>query len=382
MNKINITYGRQFIDSLDIRFVKKSLEENLITTGNYVKKFEDKIKNVFKVKYVISCSSGTAALHLAAKSISPKKNDIIILPVVNFVAVSNIFKECSDVKIYYADVDPISGQLTPKTLLDCIKKNKINKLKAFFTMYLGGSAKNIEEFYKIKKKYKCFMIEDACHALGARYKIKQKYFKIGSCKHADISIFSLHPLKTITTGEGGVLTTNNKKIYASSKLFRSHGIKRKNNHWNYDVINFGLNYRLSDINCSLGFSQLLKLNKFLKKRKSIAKYYFKNISKLKNLTFSDDYSDLSAWHLFRVQIDFKKLKFSKQDFFKLFLKKGIMLQQHYIPLFKFTAYKNLKGRFSGAEKYFESSISLPIYYSLKNNELFKITKTLKEILKK
>ena len=219
-------------------------------------------------------------------------------------------------------------------------------------------------------------------SIKTRYKIKQKYFKIGSCKHADISIFSLHPLKTITTGEGGVLTTNNKKIYASSKLFRSHGIKRKNNHWDYDVINFGLNYRLSDINCSLGFSQLLKLNKFLKKRKSIAKYYFKNISKLKNLTFSDDYSDLSAWHLFRVQIDFKKLKFSKQDFFKLFLKKGIMLQQHYIPLFKFTAYKNLKGRFSGAEKYFESSISLPIYYSLKNNELFKITKTLKEILKK
>lgn len=382
MNKIGITYGRQFIDKQDIRFVKNSLQQNLITTGNYVKKFEDKIKKIFKVKYVVSCSSGTAALHLAIKSINLKKNDIIILPVINFVAVSNILKECSNVKIYYADVDPLSGQLTPKTLLDCIRKNKINKLKAFFTMYLGGSAKNIEEFYKIKKKYKCFMIEDACHALGARYKINQKYFKIGSCRHADISIFSLHPLKTITTGEGGVLTTNIKKIYTSSKLFSSHGIKRKKNHWDYDVIDFGLNYRLSDINCSLGFSQLLKLNKFLKKRKLIAKYYFKNISNLRNLKFSDDYSDLSAWHLFRVQIDFKKLKFSKQDFFKLFLKKGIRLQQHYIPLFKFTAYKSLKGRFSGAEKYFESSISLPIYYSLKNNDLFKIIKTLKEILKK
>lgn len=381
MNQVNIPYGRQYIDNRDINSVKKSLEKNLITNGNYVKKFEDKIKKILKVSYALSCSSGTAALHLAIKSINIKKNDKIILPIINFVAVSNILNEYG-IRVYYADVDPLSGQMTPKTLLECIKKNKIYRLKAFFTMYLGGAANNIEEFYKIKKKYKCFIIEDACHALGSKYKIKKKFFHVGCGKHADISVFSLHPLKAITTGEGGILTTNNKKIYASSRLFRSHGIKRQKNHWNYDVINFGLNYRLSDINCSLGLSQLLKLNKFLKKRRAIAKYYFRNLSQLANLKFSDNYSDLSAWHLFRVQIDFKKLKFSKQNFFKLFLKKGIMLQQHYIPLFKFTAYKNLKGRFSGAEKYFEFSISLPIYYSLKNNELFKITKTLKEILKK
>lgn len=225
------------------------------------------------------------------------------------------------------------------------------------------------------------MIEDACHALGAKYKIKQKEFSVGSCQHADISLFSLHPLKAITSGEGGILTTNNKQIHNNSQLFRSHGIKRGKNHWEYDVINFGLNYRLSDINCSLGISQLSKLNKFLTKRRAIAKYYSQHIAKLPNLSLSDNYSTLSAWHLFRVQIDFKKLKVSKNKFFKIFLKKGIMLQQHYIPLYKFSAYKSLKGKFLGAEKYFDSSISLPIYYSLKNQQLFEIKKILKKILK-
>ena len=379
MKKIFIPYGRQFINKDDYNLVNQSLKNRLITTGEYVKKFEHEIKKFVNAKYALSCSSGTAALHLAIKSINLKKNDIVIIPIINFVAVSNILNEYG-LKVFYADVDPINGQLTPDKLLECIKKNKIKNLKVFFTMYLGGSPYNIKKFYNIKKKFNSYMIEDACHALGSKYKINSKVFPIGSCKHSDISIFSFHPLKSITTGEGGALTTNNKNLYYKAQLFRSHGIKRSKYHWSYDVVEYGLNYRLSDINCALGISQLKKIKKFLQKRKSISKHYIKEISKLRSLKISDQFSNLSAWHLFRINIDFNKIKISKKKFFKIFLSKGIILQQHYIPLYKFSIYKNIKRKFPGAESYFQSSVSLPIYYSLTKKNISKIIKTLKNIV--
>ncbi len=380
MKKILIPYGRQFINSEDYKSVKLSLKQNLITTGNLVQKFETELRKYVNAKFVLSCSSGTAALHLAIKSINLKKGDSVILPVINFVAASNILNEYG-IKIYFADVDPITGQITPEKILNCIKKNKIKKLKAFFTMYLGGMPYLIEEFYKLKKKLNILMIEDACHALGSLYKFKKKLFKVGSCIHSDICLFSLHPLKSITTGEGGVFTTNNKKFYEKAKLFRSHGIKRSKKHWHYDVTNYGLNYRLSDINCALGISQLRKLNVFLKKRKKLSKNYLKYIANMKEISVVDKYSTLSSWHLFRININFDKIKISKRNFIEKFLQKGIIVQQHYIPLYKFSVYKNIGKNYSGAEKFFNSTVSLPIYYSLTNKEQLYVIKTLNEILR-
>jgi dTDP-4-amino-4,6-dideoxygalactose transaminase len=152
--------------------------------------------------------------------------------------------------------------MTPETLLACIKKNKLKKIKAILTMYMGGFPENVVEFYKIKKKYRCFLIEDACHALGAKYEHKSKDIYIGSCKHSDIAVFSLHPVKTITAGEGGLVTTNSKLIYQRILELRSHGIIRnkKNYHWKYNIYELGFNYRLSDLNCALAISQLKKIN--------------------------------------------------------------------------------------------------------------------------
>ena len=379
MKKIFIPYGRQFISKDDYKLVNQSLKNNLITTGDYVKRFEDKLKKFVNSKYALSCSSGTAALHLAIKSINLKKNDIVIVPIINFVAVSNILNEYG-LKIFYADVDPVSGQMTPEKLIQCIKKNKIKNLKVFFTMYLGGSPYNIEKFYKIKKKFNSFIIEDACHALGSKYKINSKVFSVGSCKHSDISIFSFHPLKSITTGEGGALTTNNRNLFKKALSFRSHGIKRSKYHWSYDVIEYGLNYRLSDINCALGISQLKKIKKFIQKRNYISKLYIKEISKLSAFKISDQANNLSAWHLFRINVNFKKIKLSKHKFFNIFLKRGINLQQHYIPLYKFSIYKNIKEKFPGAENYIRTSVSLPIFYSLTKKNLYRIIKTLKNIV--
>ena len=264
--------------------------------------------------------------------------------------------------------------MTPENLVSCIKKNKLKKIKGFVTMYLGGSPNNNVEFYKIKKKYKCLMIEDACHALGASYVYNKKKYKIGSCKHSDICVFSLHPLKSITTGEGGILTTSKKLISDGAQKMRSHGITKNNKkHWLYDVESVGLNYRLSDINCALGISQLKKIKKFINKRLSIVSKYTKKILINDKALISDQFNKLSASHLFRLHINFKKLKISKNKFFDIFLKNKIRLQQHYIPIYKFKIYKNLKiGNFKGAEKYFKNTISFPIYFDLTQQKQKKI----------
>ena len=204
------------------------------------------------------------------------------MPSINFISSYNLAK-IMQLKVYLVDVDQYTGQVSPKKILECIKINKIKNIKAVITMYNGGYPENIKEFNEIKKKYNFLLIEDACHAFGSEYKYKNEYFKIGSCKHSDISTFSLHAIKSITTGEGGIVTTNNFKIAKNVELYRSHGILRNNKkHWKYDVVKHGYNYRLSDINCALGLSQLKKINLFLNKRKK----YFKNILLKSNILIS------------------------------------------------------------------------------------------------
>ena len=178
-----IPYGRQYINSQDIKSVSKALREDLITTGNYVKKFENNIKKFLKAKYALSCNNGTSALHLALMAIGLKKDDVIIMPAINFIAVYNMAR-LMNAKIFLADVDPLTGQMTPKTLLDCIKNNRLKKIKTIVTMYMGGYPENVVEFYRIKKKFNCYLIEDACHAFGAKYLFNKKYLSIGSCKHS------------------------------------------------------------------------------------------------------------------------------------------------------------------------------------------------------
>ena len=320
-----IPYGRQFIDKKDKLLVLNSLSNDLITTGPYVKKLENELGKYLKCKYSYVCSSGTAAIHLAMLSINLKKDDVILMPAVNFIASYNLAK-IMQLKVYLIDVDEYTGQVTPNTVLDCIKKNKLKKIKALVVMYNGGYPEYSKKFYDIKKKYSFFIIEDACHELGSEYKYKNKLFKIGSCKHADISTFSMHPLKTITSGEGGIVTTNNMKIAKNIKLFRSHGILRdKKKHWKYDVLKHGFNYRLSDVNCALGFSQLKKINFFIKKRKKIYNKFskeFKNFNS-KVILPKYSYSIKPSFHLFLLNIIFKELKKSK-DHFMQYLKKKIL----------------------------------------------------------
>jgi len=374
-----IPYGRQHIDKADKKSVLNSLSNDLITTGPVVIKFEKQIQKYFKCNYGYVCSSGTAAIHLAMLSIGLKKNDIILMPAINFVASYNMASNIG-LKIYLVDVDEFTGQVTPNKILECIKKNKLKKISALLVMFHGGYPENVNKFYDIKKKYNCFIIEDACHALGAKYKYKSNLFKIGSCKHADVSTFSLHPLKTITSGEGGIITTKNSKIAKNIILFRSHGILRdKKMHWRYDVIKNGFNYRLSDINCALGLSQLTKVNFFLKKRKKIYEKYLNEFKNFNSSLIIPEYSKniRPSFHLFIINILFKKLNKNKNHFMKYLMNKKIIAQQHYIPIYKFSIYKKKNVSFNGSKKYYDNSISLPIYVDLdkkKQDQIIKIIK--------
>jgi dTDP-4-amino-4,6-dideoxygalactose transaminase len=371
-----ISYGKHSINLDDIKLVSKSLKAKLITTGNYVLKFEKGIKRFVKSKYAVSCNSGTSALHLALLSVNLKKNDVVIMPSINFIAaysMSSLLKA----KVYLADVDPVTGQMTKNTLLECIRKNKIKDIKVIITMYLGGYPESVLDFYKIKKKYKCFLIEDACHAFGAKYEFNNKYINIGSCKHSDISVFSFHPVKSITTGEGGAITTNSRILAKRMTILRSHGIiKDKNNYWKYNINQKGFNYRISDINCALGVSQLKKANKFINSRKLIYNFYKKNFSKFTSSHIRlPDYTlnTRPSYHLFLLSINFSKIK-STKDRFLIYLKKNkIFCQYHYIPIYKFGFFNNNaninKSFFKGAEYYYKNTLSLPIYTDLKLIEI-------------
>ncbi len=378
-----IPYGRQFLDKKDKLLVLNSLSNDLITTGPYVKKFEHELKNYLNCKFSYVCSSGTAAIHLAMLSIELKKNDVVLMPAVNFIASYNLAKTMQ-LKVYLVDVDEHTGQITPKKIIECIKKNKIKKIKALVVMYHGGFPENLKGFYDLKKKYNFFIIEDACHALGSEYNFKNKYFRIGSCIHSDISTFSLHPLKTITSGEGGIITTNNNKIAKNIKLFRSHGISRnKKQYWKYDVLKHGFNYRLSDINCALGLSQLKKINLFLKKTKKIYEKYINELVKFNSEFTVPNYSKniKPSFHLFLINIIFKRLNKNKDHFIKYLIKNNILPQQHYIPIYRFKVYKENAKNFPGSEKYFKNTVSIPIFVNLNTKNQNKIINIIKNYFK-
>lgn len=366
MRKI-IPYGKQYIDKKDIINFSNSLKKEKITTGPYVEIFEKKIKNYFKSKYALVCNSGTSAIFLALSAIGVKKGDIVVMPAINFISSFNISKLLG-AKIYLADVDKFTGQVTPESIEQCFKKFNLKKIKAIIIMYNGGYPGYADNFLKLKKKYNFKIIEDACHAFGAEYTIKKKKFKVGSCMHCDISTFSFHPLKTITTGEGGAVSTNSFKLYNKMRLFRSHGIERKKNqHWKYNINNFGLNFRLTDFQCALGISQLVKIDKFLKKRKKIAEIYKKKLEKINQIEIvQHDKNYISSNHLFLIHIKNFSLK-KKEQFIKFMLKNKIILQYHYIPIYKFKVYEGFAVK-KNSEIYYKNTLSLPIYHSLSFKE--------------
>ena len=378
-------YGSHHIDQSDINHIKSALHQKAITNGISVLKLENAVSKIFKCKFTLSCNSGTSAIYMVLSSIGLKKGDNVIIPSINFVAAANICK-IMGANIFFADVDKHTYQLSKKNVEDCIKNNNLKKVKVIFSMFLGGKPCHVAELFELKKELKSYLIEDACHALGSKYIVNKKKYYVGQSKHADFSIFSLHPVKTITSGEGGLICTNLKKNFLELKKLRSHGITGKKN-FSYDVVVNSLNFRLSDINCALAISQFRKLKKFVRWRQKLAQEYHKKFSNLKDYLRIVNYNNksLSCWHLLIVEINFKKLKIDYKKFYLLLKKKGINTQLHYIPTYRFkafTKYLNFKKSCKNSETYYKKCLSFPIYYNLKLSQVRGITLETIKIIKK
>lgn len=379
---MKIFYGKQYIDSKDIDLIKNASKSEKITQGQYVLNFEKKLKKKFKAKYCNIVNSGTAALYLSIKSLNLKKNcKVICSPITFFSSVytalmNNLVPDFSDIELntYNIDLDKLEYKL---------KKDK--KIKAIIAVDYAGYPNNWKELNFLKKKYGLFLINDNCHAIGAEIKNDIGY----AVKFADLVTQSYHPVKNITTGEGGSVLTNNFELYKKINLLRNHGIIRSTSMikqigpWHYDVKNFGFNFRMTDIQSALGISQLEKLENFLKKRRKIADFYNKSLSNLSYLKVPYVSKDiLHAYHLYPVLIDFKKTGITKKDFFKKMAKAGIFLQTHYIPVYKLSFMKKYnfnKKNYPCAEAFYSMEVSMPIYYSLSKSQISNVVKKIKGV---
>ncbi len=378
MLKNLIPYNRQSINKSDIIEVNKVLKSSFLTQGPKNKIFCDKISKYTNSKYSLVLNSASSALQIACLAMNLSKKDILWTSANTFVSSATAGTHCG-AKIDFIDIDPKTGNLSIENLESKLKfaKNKKSLPKILMVVHFAGIPCDMKKIKKLSNKYKFRIIEDASHALGS------KYFgdNIGSCKYSDACIFSFHPIKSITTFEGGAITTNSKKIYHKSKLLSDHGIIRnisKKRKWLYDQKFLGFNFRLNDVSCAIGISQLSRLKKFIKERNKIASFYFKNLKNLPIDLPKIPHNFLSSFHLFVISIQ----DYNRDNFYNYMLKKGIKLQYHYIPLYRQTYLKKMykvdKRNFKNMENYFNNSISLPIYVGLKKKDLIRITNEIKK----
>jgi len=370
-----IPYGKQLIDQEDIDSVVKTLQSDFLTTGPKVKEFEDAIATYCGAQYVIALTNGTAALHLLSLSLLEPKTKVLTTPN-SFLATSN--------GILYADAKPLFVDITKDGNIDldlCEQEiQKDSSIKAIYAVAFSGNMVNQKKLKYLKKTYNLTIVEDCAHAIGA----KDGNIKAGSCRSSDASIFSFHPVKHLTTGEGGAITTNSKELYEKLLSLRNHGMVKTSQMkpWEYEMRELGFNYRITDIGCALGLSQLKKLDTFIDRRIQIAKKYdneFNNTVIKPLYTFNGK----SSYHLYVVQVNFSKLSISREELFIKMKEHNIGLQLHYIPINKQPYYKNLgygNEQTPIMDNYYENSFSLPIYPKLSENEQNYVIKTLFEVL--
>jgi len=370
-----IPYGHQWIDDGDIEAVIKVLKSDWITQGPKIKEFEEKIASYCGAKYAVAVSSGTAALHIASLSCGIKKGDEAITTPITFVASANCVLYCGG-KPIFADIQPDTINIDPEKI-----KNKITKkTKAIIPVDFAGHPCDLKEIYNLAQENNLTVIEDASHALGAEY----RGTKIGSCKYSDMTVFSFHPVKIITTGEGGIVTTNNKEYYEKLLLFRNHGITKDSSKfsngracsagekWYYEMQELGYNYRITDFQCALGVSQLKKIDKFIQKRREIVQRYneaFKDIEEVVTPTERPEVK--SAWHLYVIRIK----KINRRKIFESLRQENIGVQVHYIPVYYQPYYQKFgykKGLCPKAEEYYKEAISLPLFPRMTDKEIDRV----------
>ena len=376
-----IPYAKQTIDKSDIDAVVKVLKSDWITQGPVIQRFEKALCEYVGVKYAVAVSSGTAALHIACLASGIKKRDEVITSPITFVTSANCILYCGG-KPIFADIQEDTLNVDPEK----IKEKITRRTKALIPVHFAGHPCDLKEIKHIAQKHNLSIIEDAAHALGAEYKNR----KVGSCKYSDMTVFSFHPVKHITSGEGGVVTTNRKDLYEKLFLLRTHGItkdKRKLREWNapwyYEQHLLGFNYRITDFQCALGLSQLKKLDVFLKKRRQLADFYNKELSDLNEIILPVERPTVnSAWHIYPIRI---RNCSQRKRIFNALRDSNIGVQVHYIPVHLQPYYRDnfgyKKNDYPKAENYYKETITIPLYPGMKAAEIKYIVKTLKKLLK-
>lgn len=365
----SIPYGRQHIDENDLNAVLETLKSDFLTQGPKVKEFENKFANYIGVNYAVAVSNATAALHISVLAKSLKKNEAVITSPITFAASANCIRYAGG-QVWFADIDPESYLLSYESTKSLIESKPSGFFKGIIPVDFGGLPVDLEKFRNLANEHDLWIIEDACHAPGGHF-IDSKGEKqmCGNCKYADFGIFSFHPVKHIACGEGGMITTNSKEMYERLIMLRSHGItknkmSKNDGPWYYEMKELGFNYRLTDIQSSIGITQLDKNKYGVGRRNKIAKKYKEAFQgKIKFQILPENF--YNAHHLFVIESE-------KRDELYEFLKmNNIFTQIHYIPIHTLPYYKKIgykNASLINSENYYSKCISLPMFPSLKDTE--------------
>ena len=381
-----IFYGKQSIDQNDIDAVVEILKSDFLTQGPAIEKFEKCVAEYCGAKYAVAVTSATAALHISCLAAGVGKGDILWTSPITFTASANCGRYCG-ADVDFIDIDPSTYNMSVAELEKKLQAADI-KPRVVVPVHLAGQSCEMDKIYKLSQKYGFKVIEDASHAIGADY----KETKVGCCKYSDMTVFSFHPVKIVTTGEGGMVLTNDKDLYEKLVLYRSHGITRDpklmtgiaDGPWYYQQIDLGFNYRMTDMQAALGYSQMQKVDEFVSKRRYLVKRYNELLKNINGIQLPDQNEDTkSSWHLYVVRVDFSKISKTKNQIFAEMKEKGICLNLHYIPVHTQPYYENLGfkgGDFPNSEKYYEEAFTLPLYYALTDEQQDHIVKSLVKVL--
>lgn len=383
-----IQYGRQSISEQDIQAVIDVLHSDFLTQGPAVSLFESAVSTYTTAKYGVAANSATSALHLACMALGLGVGDILWTTPITFVASANCALYCG-ASVDFVDIDPLTYNVSVEALSQKLSQaEKLGKLpKVVIPVHLCGLSCDMEAINKLSKKYGFSIIEDASHAIGGKYQGSP----VGSCQFSDITIFSFHPVKIMTTGEGGMAITNDQNLAEKMQLLRSHGITRDpekminptDEPWNYEQIDLGFNYRITDMQAALGTSQLKRVDKFVARRHEISHLYG---SILENMPVQTQYypdESYSGMHLYVIRINKNKVNKSQKQIFIEMREAGIGVNLHYIPIYNQPYYKKMgfsKQDFPEAERYYEEALTLPLYPDLDDGQIDKVVSSLANVL--